>query len=554
MSLFNTYLSPENSLRQKAVNLFYLIFLILIFSFIPSGFVDSTYHTNTSLDLISNEINHLNNTNTKYFLHLLKNEPDLLFDTKDQLIHIESITKNTVDYIDKMKLRLVSVDKMDNYGFFKYGREENTSNEMMIRGKQADSLFNKLEAYKKTMSEYLNEDGIKDLQKILPLPQYEKNSEGSRVAAEEFYFSRTPLTVSILNLSHFKSRVERIRVLAHKQLINTILFENASVIPFDNLKLAEGEEFGDILGNSSIAEFFEKIQPNGFLRSEKERSEYLKTRYYIESLTDTIHPMGKAIQYYASFDTSGTERLRIQVSSDDGVQNFGLAKPGPFYFFPSTKGRYTFTFSNGTKTSTKKITVIDADPIIQNTRLSTLYIGLDNPLNIKTSEFDENDNLVAEITDGQVIKKGEIFYARVFKKGITQVKIFANMPYGRIKVAEKSFVIRELQMPVPVINGLKSGGIVKKANLSQFKVMDLLTDEYLIDEEVYVADFEFMLVYNNYQAVIKPIKNTGSSFNNVILDALKRANVGDVLIFNSIRTLSSRGVETTIPTLTLTVI
>jgi len=554
LSLFKTYLSPENSLRQKAVNLFYLIFLILIFSFIPSGFVDSTYHTNTSLDLISNEISHLSNSNTKYFLHLLKNEPELLFETKDDLIHIESITKNTVDYIDNMKLKLVSVDKMDDFGFFKFGRDEHTSNDLMIRGKQADSLFNKLAAYKKTIAEYLSPEGVKELNNLLPLPKYENTSEGSQIPAEEFYFSRTPLTVSVLNLSHFKSRVERIRVLAHKKLINTVLFENASVVPFENLKLAEGETFGDILGNSSLAEFFEKIEPNGFLRNEKERAESLKKRFYIESLTDTIHPMGKAIQYYASFDTSGTKRMRIQVSSDDGVQNFGLSRPGSFYFFPNTKGRYTFTFNNGTKTTTKKITVIDADPIIQNTRLSTLYIGLDNPLNIKTSEFDSDDNLTAEITDGQVIKKGEIFYARVYKKGITQVKIFADMPYGRIKVAEKSFVIRQLQIPIPVINGLESGGIVKQVNLSQFKAMDLLTDEYLVNEDVYIAEFEFMHIYNNYQAVIKPIKNKGSSFNKLVLEALKKAKVGDVLIFNNIRTLSSRGVETIIPSLTLTVV
>lgn len=554
MSLFNTYLSPENKLRQKAVNLFYLIFLILIFSFIPSGFVDSTYHTNTSLDLISNEINQLNNTNTKYFLHLLKNEPELLFEAKEDLIHIESITKNTVEYIDNLKLRLVSVDKMDNYGFFKFGKEENTSNELMIRGKQADSLFNKLDAYKKTIAEYLNEEEIKKLNEILPLPSYEKTSEGKRIPVEEFYFSRTPLTVSILNLSHFKSRVERVKILANKKLINTILFENASVVPFENLKLAEGETFGDILGNSSLAQFFEKIEPNGFLTSEKERFEARISRFYIESLSDTIHPIGKAIQYFASFDTSGTKQLRITVSSDDGIEKFSLSQPGAFYFFPNSKGRYTFTFNNGKKSTTKKITVIDADPIIQNSRLSTLYIGLDNPLNIKTSEFDANDNLEAEITNGQVIKKGEIFYARVFKKGITQLKIFAQMPYGRIKVAEKSFVIRQLHNPIPHINGLQSGGIVKKEDLDQFKVMDLLTDEYLVEEEVYVADFEFMLIYDNYQAVIKPIKNTGSSFNKRVLEALQRAGQGDILVFNNIRTLSSRGVETVIPTLTLTVL
>jgi hypothetical protein len=547
-------LSSENGLRQKAVNLFYLIFLILIFSFIPSGFVDSTFHTNVSLDLISNEVNQLNNNNTKYFLHLLKNEPKLLNETKYKLIRIESITNNTTAYIDSLKVKLISIDKMNKYGFFKFGKEETTSNEVMVYGKQADSLFNKLAAYKETMAEYLSPREKKYLDAILPLPRYEMTSEGIKIPAREFYFKHTPLNVTILNLSHFKSRVERIKVYAHQKLINKTFFENASSIPFDDLKLGSGESISDLIGNSTIQEFFEKLELSSNLATGSTTGLSGKHRYFIESLTDTIHPMGKAIEYYAYFDTAGTKNMSITVSSDDGTEYFGLSKPGSFYFYPSSRGRYTFTFNNGKKVTTKHITVIDSDPIIENTRLSTLYIGLDNPLSVKTSEFDADDNLTAVITNGQVIKKGNIFYARVYKTGITQIKIYANMSYGRIKVAEKSFVIRELQNPIPVINNLKSGGVVKKANLSQLQNMKLLTDEYLIDEDVYVANFEFMLIYGDYSSIVKPIKNTGASLNRNILNALEKAKPGDILMFNNIRTLSSRGAESLIPSLTLTVI
>jgi hypothetical protein len=555
MSLFKGIsLSSENGLRQKAVNLFYLIFLILIFSFIPSGFVDSTFHTNASLDLISKEVNELNNNNTKYFLHLLKNEPELLNATKNKLIRIESITTNTTAYIDSLKVLLISVDSMNKYGFFKFGKEETTSNDIMIYGKKADSLFNKLAAYKKTMAEYLNPTEKKHLDAILPLPRYEMTSDGNKMPAEEFYFNHTPLNVAILNLSHFKSRVERIKVYAHQKLINKTFFENASYIPFDDLKLGSGESISDLIGNSTIEDFFKKLELSDTLAVESATRLSRKHRYFIESLTDTIHPMGKAIEYYAYFDTAGTKNMSITVSSDDGTEYFGLSQPGSFYFFPSSRGRYTFTFNNGKRVTTKRITVIDSDPIIENTRLSTLYIGLDNPLSVKTSEFDSDDNLTAVITNGQVIKKGNIFYARVFKTGITQVKIYANMSYGRIKVAEKSFIIRELQKPIPVINNLQSGGVVKKENLSQFQNMKLLTDEYLIDEDVYVANFEFMLIYSDYSAIVKPIKNTGASFNRNILNALDKAKPGDILMFNNIQTLSSRGTKSLIPSLTFTVI
>jgi hypothetical protein len=555
LSLFKGIsLSSENGLRQKAVNLFYLIFLILIFSFIPSGFVDSTFHTNTSLDLISNEVNQLNNNNAKYFLHLLKNEPELLNATKNKLILIESITTNTTAYIDSLKVLLISVDSMNKYGFFKFGKEETTSNDIMVYGKKAASLFNKLAAYKKTMAEYLNPTEKKHLDAILPLPRYEMTSDGNKMPAEEFYFKHTPLNVAILNLSHFKSRVERIKVYAHQKLINKTFFENASYIPFDDLKLGSGESISDLIGNSTIEDFFKKLELSDTLAVESATRLSRQHRYFIESLTDTIHPMGKAIEYYAYFDTAGTKNMSITVSSDDGTEYFGLSQPGSFYFFPSSRGRYTFTFNNGKRVTTKRITVIDSDPIIENTRLSTLYIGLDNPLSVKTSEFDSDDNLTAVITNGQVIKKGNIFYARVFKAGITQVKIYANMSYGRIKVAEKSFIIRELQKPIPVINNLQSGGVVKKENLSQFQNMKLLTDEYLIDEDVYVANFEFMLIYSDYSAIVKPIKNTGASFNRNILNALDKAKPGDILMFNNIQTLSSRGTKSLIPSLTFTVI
>jgi DNA polymerase III delta prime subunit len=84
--------------------------------------------------------------------------------------------------------------------------------------------------------------------------------------------------------------------------------------------------------------------------------------------------------------------------------------------------------------------------------------------------------------------------------------------------------------------------------------MKLLTDEYLIDEDVYVANFQFILIYSDYSAVVKPIKNTGASFNRNILNALDKAKPGDILMFNNIQTLSSRGVKSLIPSLTFTVI
>ncbi len=267
MSLTSTKLSSGNGLRQKAINLFYLIFLILLFSFIPSDFVDSAYHTNSSLDLISNDINRLSKDNTLFFLHLLKKEPELFKESQEKFLEIERLTNNTTQYIDKLKLDLINVDKIDEFGFFRNGRKETTSNEMMIYGKRADSLFNKLEAYKKTISEYLTYDGVDHINTILPLSKYEKNADGNFINSGDYFFKRTPLNVSILNLSHFKSRIERIKVYVEEKLITYVVYNNPSIQPFKDIRIAKDETVKDIYTASTVEDFFEKINTFEFLQS-----------------------------------------------------------------------------------------------------------------------------------------------------------------------------------------------------------------------------------------------------------------------------------------------
>lgn len=190
---------------------------------------------------------------------------------------------------------------------------------------------------------------------------------------------------------------------------------------------------------------------------------------------------------------------------------------------------------------------------MENTQLSTLYIGIDNPLSIKTSEFDENDKHVAEINDGTIIRKGNIFYARVNKTGIVQVKIFVEKAYGKMKVAEKSFILRELQPPVASLNNYKSGAIVPTTELTKLRELKIKADEYLVDEQVYVADFEMLVISKSTNSVTGSIKNVGVSFNNEIVKAISDLKPGDMLIFSNIKTLSSRGNEVTIPNLTVTI-
>ena len=89
------------------------------------------------------------------------------------------------------------------------------------------------------------------------------------------------------------------------------------------------------------------------------------------------------------------------------------------------------------------------------------------------------------------------------------------------------------------------------ADLKEIKKISLKTDEYLVNEEVYVAEFDFMKIYNEETSVTKPVKNVGSSFNSVVAKLISSGKPGDIFIFSNIKTKSSLGTEKIIAPLTL---
>ncbi len=526
MKSIGSFFNSNGSLRQKAINLFYLIFLILIFSFIPSDFVDSAHHSNTSLDLITQDINQLNKTSTDFFLQLLKDEPILYEQTHDKFQEIEAITRITTQFIDDLKIQLINVDKIDDNGFFKNGRSEYTSQELMIHENKGDTLFKVLRAFKNTMVEYLSSSDIDEFNAILPLPKYELTSDGNYIKANEFYFDRTPLNISILNLTHFKSRVERARVFTNQRLIKATIEENAAFLPseFVNLYLENGAH-----ATSSAPNF--NTEP---LLETEEVTQNETNAFYVELLSDTSVYLGHLIRYQIHISPLAQKPIQITVDGPQAREVFTMNTSGKFYFYPSKLGRYTINFIGEAKTSKREHSVIKNITQVQTGKLTPLYIGIDNPLDISTLDFDNPNIISAEITSGQVLKVDNKFVARVRQKGITTLKVFANMSYGKVKIAEQTFVVRELNNPIPLINGIKSGATVAYRKRTQLRKISLKTDEYMIKSGVNVMHFEFSRIHSNHSEITSPIDNNGATFNQSVLTEIRKAQSGDMLLFSNV--------------------
>ena len=140
--------SNSKALRQRVINLLYLVFLAFIFILIPSDFVDSTFHSNQSLEQLTDEIDKLNTTNNLYFLTILRNDEAVFEDTRQKFIKIEEITALPLNTIARLKNELIKIDGLNEFGYYSKGKSEVSATNLMIYKNKADSLLTILKNFK----------------------------------------------------------------------------------------------------------------------------------------------------------------------------------------------------------------------------------------------------------------------------------------------------------------------------------------------------------------------------------------------------------------------
>jgi GldM N-terminal domain/GldM C-terminal domain len=521
-------------LRQKAINLLYLIFLAFLFSFIPSDFVDTTYQSNDSMNLLCSEVERQSNKYNAMILSYVREDEELFNDTKLKLVRIDGMTKNQIQLIEQLKQGLIAKKGFNKYGYLTSGKSENPSNEFMVAENKGNELFESLSRYKSNLSVLLSAEDAFYLDSILPLPELIRRSDGDYASGVEFYFKKNPLNVAILNLSHFKSRVERARIFTIGKIVQEINIAKPDAIPEEIGRIIM--EDNALLGNLDFLKTFR-------LQEQPVEEEDLASMT-VESVSDSVYAVGKPARFYVNFDSNSANNISVTLKTSTlPSKTVQMYKPGMYMFVPQTKGYYQLQFSDGEHFTRKYIKVMDLDPVLQNNEMGTLYIGLDNALNVKTSEFEDTEGLTANISNGEILKKGKNFYARVYRTGVVTVQIFAKLTFGSVKVAEKRFIVRELNPPVANILNIASGNKITLDQMTNVRTLNVVSEEYLLSEQFYVSSFEFSIIYNNHTSILQPIINTGSSLNTISTEALKRVKSGDVLIFNKIKAKSSLGKE-----------
>lgn len=557
--------SKSYNLRQKAVNLLYLVFMAFLFFLIPSEFVDANYKTSLTSEDAANTIDKLNYINTLFFLDVLEQNPLLYSEIKKVFSDIEVTSVETVNELDLIHNNLLLKNGFDSLmGYPKNGRSDALPEDELILNNKADSIFKLLNLYKKKILEITGYKKPEDLDAILPTSFGASSSTDYNISRSKFLFHHAPLNTALLNLKELKTQVVMLKVFVMQQYIRKMAKENegngdaffknyltkarsysANKFPLSTFSPAVLEQM--LLPNEQQLQIDSLISKINDLSQGDNSQSVNQSKLYVYSQSDTIYPMGKPIEFQVFFDSTIQENAAITVNNGVTTEQFTMTQNGVFKYIPQQKGRYTFNFGSENKFIQKNIRVLDVEPIIMNSSPPVLFIGIDNPLEIKITEFEDYENLSANISNGIIVKKGNKFYARVSQTGDIIVDIFAKMPYGTVKLASKKFVARELQNPYTFFGNYGNGATIDLNAAKRIKQLSVMSDEKLINDKNYIGAFDFLIIDNKGIAKKSEIHNNGAIFKLEVLDALKTAKSGDKLLFYNIEVKSVLGSNRTLP-------
>jgi hypothetical protein len=556
--------SSAQRLRQKAINLLYLIFLAMIFTYISSDFVDAVQKSDQTTTVLGREVEMQTNRYNLIVLNHLKNDSVTYSITKHKIAAIDAKTSNELAFIDSLKFTLIAKEGFNAFGYFKGGKREVISNDLMIDGAQANKLFKRLKEYKLDISQFVDATKVNQIDSIMPLSSFEYKSDGQLIESEKFYFSKHPLTVSVMNLTMFKSQLELIRSYIINNSVEEAILESTYQLPTQLTKAITADH--DALGSRDYIPIFldqmnwdslivyEDVKDKNDQAQVSDTAEDLKHLVTIESLSDSIYAVGKPVRFNFGFDENNNLPVTIELTDPTGVnKSYVLQEPGTFLFVPEIKGYYELRFTNGITTGRKNLRVLDLQPVLETGRMGTLYIGINNQLKLRTSEFEDTDDLQARISNGRILKKGNSFYARVQEPGQVRVEVFAKMAYGFIRIADRQYVVRHLNPPIATLVGRDQKTTISMETLATAKSLQIKSDELLVEEEYYISNFEMTIIYNGHTAILRPIPNVGNSLNSNSLDALSKATPGDIIMFNHIKAKSSLGTDIELQPLTYTI-
>ncbi len=480
-------------LRRKIINLMYLIFIVLAFLYIPSNFIDVFKDLNSTFEKSAKEFD---NTLTANQLNNLYNFNTLLLNylTTGPDVRAKEI-KSKFDFV----------------------------------ADHTDASIQKIEKIKESLVEEVggfNEYG------------YLKNSKNYS-ATESILFEEKMADSLLVNLLSYKSAVKpKINDNCYNKVDG--LIETRTVI-----ESSSGEQ------KTWANYYFNKMPVSGAI------TVLSKFQNDLRKATNTI------IEHYISFLSGDNDSLLVEVYNQDfnDVRAFVTKdgrinalipdSSGKIRFFPYEEGKYVFTVYDKIRKLEKTFYVKDIGPVVQQPTLPVLYAGIDNRINVEHMEF-PFERLKVTTTQGTVIKESGQFYLRMKSLGIAVVKVYGIDVDGEKLLATQKYQIEELPDLYASV-GNRTNGEISAGKLHEQGQLRVSSD-LAKDASFVIKTFKVKRIHKqSFKNTIEAETNRGGIFSQEISGLLKKAEAGDLYIFENIVVESRNKKQLEVPPVVLAV-
>jgi hypothetical protein len=540
-------MKTSNPLRQKLINMMYLILIAMIVLNPALEYIDIFTDLNRSLEYANVRLDQRNSL-TVATLETFKNlDPEKYEGMYKKVLLTKQIADSAVNYLEVIKQDLIT----ESGGYdpvwhhLKQTTDATIGTNGIYRSDKGLEIKKVLSDTKLALMEILDSANAEMLDTVLRVDDKLPKAKQVYYEWDKYYFDNVPLGAVIATLTKFQNDVRVAESLIMKNYHDQVQGEGGmanynfefvasdSSSATDTIRLAKGVKKYDVftVGEDGVT-----------------------TLTLPSSKMGSGGPTGQATIYVYDDNNQVTDSFAFV--NGLGEVSLKTDKIGEF----SIKGVVKFRYPDEVKPLQKdnqqleekkkkeqempfeiNYAVVKSKPYISQKDYNILYLGINNPINVYHPDYPA-DKYQVSISQGKVTKVDTSFYANVFRKGLASVVLKVPDGNGGYKiVAEEIFRVKELPKPTVVLYN-KEGGEIPAKLFKMQKGLDAVTKEMEVPADFRVIEYSITYVNANGLGIFKE-KVKGSYFTGKSRELIDLAQPGDIFIFDNIQVKGPDGVN-----------
>lgn len=478
-------------IRQKFINLMYLVFILFAFIYGPTNSLDSLLYTQRSMKrvndlLVKEKINLKDSIQFDVaFINANRKEYEAVMSINDSI-------DNIVNRIDSFRGIIYESNlKLEN-GFPAHFRSAALANKVFVYSNTGEALRSSLEHLKSSLTSAGFTEFKARLDSLLPATNTVMSSKGVESGWVKFFLAKTPKAILFVTMEKMKSDL---LTTSRDIIAGLVKTRNEQAAPEKKVKIKDD--------NSQLV----LTLANG---------EKVAIPISIASIEDEAL-RNKAIQEMSKLKINGTV-TRDGVKLAEATFNQKPMEPAtvvkPDQLFAASVVKYPY---------------------------DEMYLGIDNPITVDFAA-PPGYTRTLEVTEGTVIPKGDKFFLRFDRESFVTVSIYAVKGAEKKLLKDRRLKVVLLPDPEVYLSGYK-GGVISKDIVRVANNIEVKYEAGNLGSDVYECQsFDVTLVpIDNPLGEIKVRGNMGTSFSPETKEVLRKAKRGDVIVLDNFKIKTAEG-------------